>query len=136
MQASGVVAAAGSALAAAGPTVSVTLAGWARFGLGLAAMAPAVLGAAAEDPRLPPSAAIAAVTAVGYPGSFSGAPAVGALAESSCSAAGSRRQTAATSLTCVSRMWLPDGSRKAASIPYGRSSGSSVNSTPRPRSSS
>ena len=38
--------------------------------------------------------------------------------------------------TCVSRMWLPDGSRNDASIPYGRSSGVSTNSTPRPLSSS
>jgi hypothetical protein len=36
----------------------------------------------------------------------------------------------------VRRKLLPEGSRKAESIPYGRSSGSSVNSTPRPFSSS
>ncbi len=43
---------------------------------------------------------------------------------------------AATSRTSVRRMWLPDGSRNPESIPYGRSSGASTNSTPRPLSSS
>ena len=33
------------------------------------------------------------------------------------------------------RMWLPKGSRKPQSMPYGRSVGSSVNSTPLARSS-
>src|SRR3954452_22081893 len=42
----------------------------------------------------------------------------------------------ARSLTCVRRKLLPDGSRKPASIPYGRSSGVSLNSTPRAFSSS
>lgn len=36
----------------------------------------------------------------------------------------------------VSRKWFPDGSRKPASRPYGRSSGGSMNSTPRALSSS
>ena len=38
---------------------------------------------------------------------------------------------AATFVSCESRKWLPDGSRKPQSMPYGRSSGGSVNSTPR-----
>ena len=42
----------------------------------------------------------------------------------------------ASSLTCVSRKLLPDGSRKPESMPYGYSSGSEVNSTPRALSSS
>src|SRR5207247_1899711 len=37
---------------------------------------------------------------------------------------------------CENRMWLPNGSRSAQSMPYGRSVGSSVNSTPFARSSS
>src|SRR5919108_6596572 len=37
---------------------------------------------------------------------------------------------------CIMRIWFPDGSRKPASIPYGCSIGSCVNSTPRPFSSS
>ncbi|MEA2228377.1 MAG: hypothetical protein QOF04_2007 [Solirubrobacteraceae bacterium] len=44
-----------------GPAAPLTLAGWALLGLGPAAIAPAVLGAAAEDARLAPSAAIAAL---------------------------------------------------------------------------
>jgi NAD(P)-dependent dehydrogenase (short-subunit alcohol dehydrogenase family) len=45
-------------------------------------------------------------------------------------------QTPAVSRTCVSRRLLPEGSRNPESMPYGRSSGGSVNSTPRPLSSS
>ena len=44
--------------------------------------------------------------------------------------------TFAISRTWVRRKWLPDGSRKPASMPYGRSSGVSVNSTPAALSSS
>jgi hypothetical protein len=40
-------------------------------------------------------------------------------------------QTEAISWASVSRKLLPDGSRNPASMPYGRFSGSSVNSTPR-----
>ncbi|VBA32695.1 hypothetical protein LAUMK35_05306 [Mycobacterium pseudokansasii] len=39
------------------------------------------------------------------------------------------------SVNWVSRMLLPDGSRKPESMPYGRCSGGSVNSTPRAGSS-
>jgi MFS family permease len=77
----GVVAAAGSALAIAAPTAQVGLAGWALFGLGLAALAPTVLGAAPAAGRAAPAVAIAAVTSVGYLGSFTGPPLIGALAE-------------------------------------------------------
>lgn len=81
VQASGAIAAAGSALAVAAPSVEAALAGWAVFGLGLATLAPTVLGAAPGAGRASPAAAIAAVTTVGYLGSFSGPPAIGALAE-------------------------------------------------------
>jgi hypothetical protein len=57
------------------------LAGWALFGLGLAALAPTVLSAAPAASRGSPAGAIAAVTTVGYLGSFTGPPLVGALAE-------------------------------------------------------
>ena len=77
----GAVAAAGSALAIAAPATALSLAGWALFGLGLAALAPTVLGAAPAAGRGSPAAAIAAVTTVGYLGSFTGPPLVGALAE-------------------------------------------------------
>jgi MFS family permease len=77
----GVVAAAGSALAIAAPSAAASLLGWALFGLGLAALAPTVLGGAPAAGGGSPAAAIAAVTTVGYLGSFTGPPLVGALAE-------------------------------------------------------
>jgi MFS family permease len=80
VQACGALAAAGSALAIAGPTVAWSLAGWALFGCGLAALAPTILGAAPTAAELPAPVAIAAVTTVGYLGSFTGPPAIGALA--------------------------------------------------------
>lgn len=45
-------------------------------------------------------------------------------------------RSATASLTWVSRRLLPDGSRRPASIPYGRCSGFSTNSTPRATSCS
>ena len=81
VQGCGAVAAAGSALAVAAPAAGLSLAGWALFGLGLAALAPTVLGAAPAAGQGSPAAAIAAVTTVGYLGSFTGPPLVGALAE-------------------------------------------------------
>lgn len=80
VQACGALAAAGSALAIGGPTVAWSLAGWALFGCGLAALAPTILGAAPTAAELPAPVAIAAVTTVGYLGSFTGPPAIGALA--------------------------------------------------------
>jgi MFS family permease len=81
VQGCGVVAAAGSLVAIAAPTAAVSLAGWALFGLGLAALAPTVLGAAAGVSGASPAVAIAAVATIGYFGSFTGPPAIGALAE-------------------------------------------------------
>jgi MFS family permease len=80
VQVCGAVAAAGGLLAVAAPNAAVGLAGWALFGLGLAALAPTVLGAAPGAGDMPPAVAIASVTTVGYLGSFSGPPAIGALA--------------------------------------------------------
>jgi MFS family permease len=77
----GVVAAVGSAVAIAAPSAAMSLLGWALFGLGLAALAPTVLGGAPAASGGSPAAAIAAVTTVGYLGSFTGPPLVGALAE-------------------------------------------------------
>ena len=81
VQGSGAVAAAGGLLAITAPTTAATLAGWALFGLGLAALAPTVLGAAPGVSGASPAVAIAAVTTIGYLGSFTGPPAIGALAE-------------------------------------------------------
>jgi len=81
VRASGLVAAAGGATVVAGQSAALALAGWATLGAGLAAMAPAVLGATPAVSRAPLPVAIAAVTTLGYLGSFTGPPLVGALAE-------------------------------------------------------
>jgi MFS family permease len=81
VQASGLVAAAGAALVVAAPTAIPSLLGWATMGAGLAAIAPAILGAVPAAARGPLPVAIAAVTTLGYLGSFTGPPLVGALAE-------------------------------------------------------
>jgi MFS family permease len=82
VRASAVLAGTGAVLAVAVPGVPAALGGWALFGLGIAAIAPTVLGAApnAAPAGMPPAVAIAAVTTVGYLGSFTGPPAIGALA--------------------------------------------------------
>jgi MFS family permease len=80
VRASAVVAAAGCGVAVAVPGIVPALAGWALFGLGIAGIAPTVLGAAPGAAAVPPPVAIAAVTTVGYLGSFTGPPAIGALA--------------------------------------------------------
>jgi MFS family permease len=77
----GLVAAAGVALAMLAPGPAIALAGWGLLGAGVAVVAPAVLGAAPDVSPLPAPVAIAAVTTVGYLGSFTGPPAIGALAE-------------------------------------------------------
>jgi MFS family permease len=81
VQGCGATAAAGGLLAITAPTTAATLAGWALFGLGLAALAPTVLGAAPGASSASPAVAIAAVTTIGYLGSFTGPPTIGALAE-------------------------------------------------------
>jgi hypothetical protein len=77
----GLVAAGGAALAVAAPTIPLGLAGWAILGLGLAAVAPTVVGAAYETNSGAPSVPVATVTTIGYLGSFTGSPAIGAVAE-------------------------------------------------------
>jgi len=80
VRAGGLVAAAGAAVALLAPATGLALAGWAVFGAGLAPLAPTVLGAAASASAAPAPAAIAAVTTIGYLGSFTGPPLIGALA--------------------------------------------------------
>ena len=81
VQAAGLITAAGFVLAMAAPGPVTALVAWAVIGAGVAVVAPAVLGAAPLVGDLPPPVAIAAVTTVGYLGSFTGPPAIGALAE-------------------------------------------------------
>jgi MFS family permease len=75
------VAATGAALIVLAPAALPAIAGWALFGLGLAAVAPTVLGAAPHTGDAAPATAIAAVTTIGYLGSFTGPSALGALAQ-------------------------------------------------------
>jgi MFS family permease len=80
VRACGVVTSAGAALAVLAPSSGLSLAGWAVLGAGLSAVAPAVLGAAGQVAPGSPAAAIATVSALGYLGSFTGSPLVGAIA--------------------------------------------------------
>src|SRR4051812_7001016 len=80
VRASGLVVAVGAVAALAAPSAPTSLAGWAVLGLGLAALAPTVLGAAPGASNVPPGVAIAAVTTVGYLGSFTAPPLIGGLA--------------------------------------------------------
>jgi MFS family permease len=81
VQVSAVVAGTGGALVVFGSSAALGLVGWALFGLGLATIAPTVLGAAPRTSDAPPAVAIAAVTTVGYLGSFTGPPVIGLLAQ-------------------------------------------------------
>jgi fucose permease len=81
VQACAAVAAAASALVVLAPSTELGIAAWVLFGLGLAAVAPTVLGAAPRAGHASPAVAIAAVTSIGYLGSFTAPPAIGALAQ-------------------------------------------------------
>lgn len=74
------VAAVGAGVVTLAPFAALALAGWAVLGAGIAAIAPTVLGVAPAASDAPPAHAIAAVTTVGYLGSFAGPPFIGALA--------------------------------------------------------
>src|SRR4051812_46505932 len=77
---SAAMAAVGAALAIVAPGIALALTGWSLFGLGVAALAPTVIGAAPAAGAAPAPVAIAAVTTVGYLGSFTGPPLIGAIA--------------------------------------------------------
>jgi MFS family permease len=68
-------------LATLAPVLPLALAGWALVGLAVAPLAPITLGAAPDRAAGPAPAAIAAVTTVGYLGSFTGPALIGGLAE-------------------------------------------------------
>jgi MFS family permease len=81
VRAAGVVALGGCVLIVAADVPATALAGWGVLGAGVALIAPAVLGAAPTAGHIPAPVAVAAVTTIGYLGSFTGPPAVGGLAE-------------------------------------------------------
>lgn len=81
VQVCGLTAALGAFLVVLAPTATVALTGWTIVGGGIALLAPAVLGAVpGRSTTTGPATAIAAVTIMGYLGSFSGPPLIGALA--------------------------------------------------------
>lgn len=88
MRASGVLAAAGMALALAVPSAGVALAGFALVGLGLSNVVPVLFSAASQVPGVSPAHGIAAVSGVGYLGMMAGPPLIGLIAERASLAAG------------------------------------------------
>jgi fucose permease len=88
MRASGVLAAAGMALALAVPSAGVALVGFACVGLGLSNVVPVLFSAAAKVPGVSAAHGIAAVSGVGYLGMMAGPPLIGLIAERASLAAG------------------------------------------------
>jgi MFS family permease len=111
----GLVSAVGATIAIATPSPASALVGWAILGAGLAPIAPAVLGAAPNASGLPAPVAIAAVTTIGYLGSFTGPPVIGALAElGTLSAALTLLVVAAAVAAALAGRALPRPDRDAA----------------------
>jgi MFS family permease len=81
VQAGGLLATIGVLLVVLAPGAGVALAGWTVVGGGVALLAPTLIGAAPGRSAAAPATAIAAVTTLGYLGSFSGPPLIGALAD-------------------------------------------------------
>lgn len=77
IQLSGLTAAIGAVVVVTATTPAWALAGWILVAAGMALIAPIILAAAPTTGK--PATAIAAVTTLGYLGSFSGSPAIGAL---------------------------------------------------------
>ncbi|WP_082567822.1 MFS transporter [Pelomonas sp. Root1217] len=88
MRASGVLAAAGMALALAVPSPAVALIGFALVGLGLSNVVPVIFSAASQAPGVSSAHGIAAVSGVGYLGMMAGPPLIGLIAEHSSLTAG------------------------------------------------
>lgn len=88
MRASGVLAAAGMALALSVPSPLVALLGFALVGLGLSNVVPVLFSAAAQVPGVSPAHGIASVSGVGYLGMMAGPPLIGLIAERSSLTAG------------------------------------------------
>jgi MFS family permease len=81
VRAAALTAALGAGLVIAAPSAPAAIAGWSILGLGMAPIAPTLLGTAPKIAATSPPAAIATVSAIGYAGSFAGPPLIGALAE-------------------------------------------------------
>lgn len=83
LRCSGVLGAAGMALALVVPNPAAALIGFALVGLGFANVVPVLFSAAARVPGVTPAHGIAAVSAVGYLGMMAGPPLIGFIAEAS-----------------------------------------------------
>lgn len=83
MRISGVLGAAGMALALAVPSPVVALLGFALVGLGLSNVVPVLFSAASQVPGVSSAHGIAAVSGVGYLGMMAGPPLIGLIAEHS-----------------------------------------------------
>jgi hypothetical protein len=83
MRWSGLLAAAGMALALLVPHPAAALAGFTLVGLGLANVVPVLFVAAAKVPGVTPAHGIAAVSSLGYLGMMAGPPLIGVVAEHS-----------------------------------------------------
>jgi MFS family permease len=68
----------GGVLVVFAPSAKLALAGWALVGLGVSGLAPALLAAAPQVASAQPAVAVAAVTTLGYLGSFTAPPVIGA----------------------------------------------------------
>jgi MFS family permease len=82
VQTCGIATTAGGVVVVLAPTAVTALAGWTLVGAGLALLAPTVLGAVpdSDSGQIAPATRIAGVTTLGYLGSFSGPPLIGAMA--------------------------------------------------------
>jgi hypothetical protein len=78
---SGVIGAAGMALALLVPHPAVALFGFALVGLGLSNIVPVLFSAAGQVPAIAPAHGIAAVSSLGYFGMMAGPPLIGFIAE-------------------------------------------------------
>lgn len=78
--AGGLLAAAGLALAVAAPAPWITFAGFLLIGLGISNLVPIFFTAAGRQTAMPPSFAIAAITAIGYAGILLGPAGIGLVA--------------------------------------------------------
>ncbi|HEY8359739.1 MAG TPA: MFS transporter [Ramlibacter sp.] len=81
LRASGLLGAAGMALALAVPHPAAALLGFALVGLGFANIVPVLFSAAGQMPGVAPAHGIAAVASVGYFGLMAGPPLIGFIAE-------------------------------------------------------
>jgi predicted MFS family arabinose efflux permease len=88
LRASGLLAAAGMALALAAPSPWAALAGFALVGLGFANVVPVLFSAAGQVPGVAPAHGIAAVSSLGYFGMMAGPPLIGFIAQAQSLRAG------------------------------------------------